>query len=132
MNPQEGIGCPSAPLRRGPDELEFGVQGTMLKVAPVSTKYLSLVNSAVRKISPALAGKCIAVAVTCVGMAVELKGVLWQFSFPTKHRVKNTCEPCWCINCHCHGFEKNRSQGGKGGSFWNGHCRSICRLASRC
>jgi hypothetical protein len=24
MKPQEGIGCPSAPLRRGPDELEFG------------------------------------------------------------------------------------------------------------
>ncbi len=23
MKPQEGIGCPSAPLRRGPDGLEF-------------------------------------------------------------------------------------------------------------
>jgi hypothetical protein len=51
MNPQEGIGCPSAPLRRGPDGLEFEVQGIMLKVAPVSTKNLSLVNSSVRKIS---------------------------------------------------------------------------------
>jgi hypothetical protein len=34
------MGCPSAPLRRGPDGLEFWLQGTMLKVAPVSTKYL--------------------------------------------------------------------------------------------
>jgi hypothetical protein len=68
---QEGIGCPSAPLRKGPDGLEFWLQGTMLIIAPVSTKYLSFVNSSVRKISPALAGKCIAVAVACVGMAAE-------------------------------------------------------------
>jgi hypothetical protein len=54
MKPQEGIGCPSAPLRRGPDGLEFWLQGTMLKVAPVSTKYLSMVSLSVRKISPAL------------------------------------------------------------------------------
>ncbi len=59
----EGIGCPSAPLRRGPDRLGLRLQGTKLKVAPVSTKYLSLVNSSVRKISPAFAGKCMAVAV---------------------------------------------------------------------
>ncbi len=58
------MGC--APLRRGPDRLEFWLQGTMLKVAPVSTKYLSLVNSSVRNIKPAFAGKCIAVAVACV------------------------------------------------------------------
>ncbi len=71
INPQEGIGCPSAPLRRGPDGLEFAVQGTMLKVAPVSTKCLSLVNLSVRKISPALAGKGIAVAVACARMAIK-------------------------------------------------------------
>jgi hypothetical protein len=62
-------GCPSASLRRGPDGLEFWLQGTMLRVAPVSTKYLSFVNSSVRKINPAFAGKCIAVAVACVGLA---------------------------------------------------------------
>jgi hypothetical protein len=56
MKPQEGMVCPSAPLSRGPDGLEFWLQGTMLKVAPVSTKYLSFVSSSVRKISPALAG----------------------------------------------------------------------------
>jgi hypothetical protein len=56
MKPQEGIGCPSAPLRRGPDGLEFWLQGTMLKVAPVSTKYLPFVNSLVKKINPALEG----------------------------------------------------------------------------
>jgi hypothetical protein len=63
MKPQEGIGCPSAPLRRGPDGLEFLLQGTMLNVAPVSIKYLSFDNSSVKKIRPALAGKCIAMAV---------------------------------------------------------------------
>jgi hypothetical protein len=33
MKPQEGMVCPSAPLSRGPDGLEFWFQGTMLKVA---------------------------------------------------------------------------------------------------
>ncbi len=94
MNPQEGIGCPSAPVRRGLDGLEFWLQGTMLKVAPVSTRYLSLVSSSVRKIKSAFAGKCIAVAVACVGLAAELKGVRRLVSFLTKHRVKHTCEPC--------------------------------------
>ncbi len=84
MNPQEGMGCPSAPLRRGPDGLEFEVQGIILKVAPVSTKNLSLVNSSVRKISPALAGKCIAVAVACAEMAAEPEKVRRHFSFPRK------------------------------------------------
>ncbi len=46
MKSQEGIGGPSAPLRRGPDGLEFWLQGTMLKVAPVSTKYLWRVQRA--------------------------------------------------------------------------------------
>jgi hypothetical protein len=76
------MGCPSAPLRRGPDGLEFWLQGTMLKVAPVSTKYLSLVNSSVKKIKPAFAGKCIAVAVACVGKAaaaVRVPGMLPHF-----------------------------------------------------
>jgi hypothetical protein len=36
IKPQEGMGCPSAPLRRGPDGLEFWLQGTLLKVAPES------------------------------------------------------------------------------------------------
>jgi hypothetical protein len=87
MNPQEGIGCPSAPLRRGPDGLELEVQGIMLKVAPVSTKNLSLVNSSVRKISPAVAGKCIAMAVACAGMAAVPEKVRRHFSFPRKYRV---------------------------------------------
>jgi hypothetical protein len=75
---QEGIGCPSAPLRRGPDGLEFWLQGIMLKVAPLSTKYQSFVNLSVRKINPAIAGKCMAVAVACVGMAAEQKVVQQQ------------------------------------------------------
>jgi hypothetical protein len=68
------------PLRRGPDGFEFWLQGTMLKVAPVSTRYLSLVNSSDRKINPALAGKCIAMAVACVGMAAKPK-VAWCKNF---------------------------------------------------
>jgi hypothetical protein len=67
----------------------------MLKVAPVSTKYLSFVSSSVRKISPALVGKCIAVAVACAGLAAEAKMVWRQTSFPTKYRVEHTCEPCY-------------------------------------
>jgi hypothetical protein len=55
--------------------LEFLLQGTILIVAPVSTKYLSFVNSSVKKIRLALAGKCIAVAVACVGVAAEPKVV---------------------------------------------------------
>ncbi len=85
------MGCPSAPLRMGPDGLEFWLQGTMLKIVPVSTKYLSFVNSSVKKIKPALAGKCIAVAVACVGKAAEPKAVRRQISFPTKNRAERTC-----------------------------------------
>jgi hypothetical protein len=50
--------------------LEFWLQGTMLNVAPVSTN-LSLVNLSVKKIKPTFAGKCIAVAVACVGKEAE-------------------------------------------------------------
>jgi hypothetical protein len=38
-----------APSRRGPDGLVLDAHGIMLNVAPVSTKYLSLVNLSVRK-----------------------------------------------------------------------------------
>ncbi len=137
MKPQEGIGCLSAPLRRGPDGLEFWQQGTMLSVPPVSTKYLSFVNSYVRKINPALAGKCIAMAVACVGLAAEPKMVQRQASFQTKHRAEHTCEPyghnnCEVCICHCQGFERNKSLGWKGGDFWSGNYRSVCRLSTRC
>jgi hypothetical protein len=50
------MGWPSAPLRRGPDGLEFWLQVMMLKVAPLSTKYLSLVYSSVKKSSQRLRG----------------------------------------------------------------------------
>jgi hypothetical protein len=137
MKPQEVIGCPSAPLRRGPDELEFWLQGTILKVAPVSTKYLSTVSSSVRKMRPVLAGNCIAVAVACVGLAAEPKVVQRQVSFPTKHRAEHTCKPCGRSNYeiytrHCQGFKRNKSQGGKGGDFWSGLYGSVCRLSSHC
>jgi hypothetical protein len=75
MKPQEGMACPSAPLSRGPDGLEFWLQGTMLRVGLVSTKYLSFVSLSVRIMSPALAGKVIAVAVACAGLAAEPSSV---------------------------------------------------------
>ncbi len=116
---------PSAPLRRGPDGLEFLLQGTILKVAPVSTKYLSFVYSSVKKIRPTLAGKCIAVAVACAGVAAEPKVVRWLISFPTKHRAKRTCEPygrssCEIYRCYCQGFETNKNWGRKGATFRSG------------
>ncbi len=125
MKPQEGIGCPSAPLRRGPDGLVFLLQGTMLNVNPVSTKYLSCVNSSVKKIKPASAGKCIAVAVACVWVAAEPKVVWRLISFPNKHRAECTCEPygrssCEIYRCHCQGFERNRNLGGRGATFGAG------------
>ncbi len=128
MKPQEGIGCPSAPLRRGQDGLAFWLQGTMLSVAPVSTKYLSFVNFSVRKINPALAGICIAVA--CVGLAAKPKVARRQASFLTKHRAEPTCEPYGRNNCeictrHCQGFERNKSPGGKGSNFWSGALRLL-------
>jgi hypothetical protein len=67
FNLPEGIDNPFAPLRRVPDGLFFDAHGIMLNVALLSTKYLSLVNSSVRKINPVSAGKCMAVAVVCAG-----------------------------------------------------------------
>jgi hypothetical protein len=101
------------------------LQGTMLKAAPVSTKYLLLVSLSVRKMSPALAGKCITVAVACAGFAAEPKMVRRQTSFPTKHRVEHACEPCWHSNyeictCHCQGSERNGNLGRREGDFWSG------------
>jgi stringent starvation protein B len=90
MNIQEEIGNPLAPLRRGPNGLAFDTHGIMLNVALVSTKDLSLVNSSVRKINPAFAGKCVAVAVAlavaCAGVATEPARDRQHFNFLTRHK----------------------------------------------
>jgi hypothetical protein len=86
-----GDGLALCPFKKGQVGLEFWLQGTMLKVAPVSTKYLSLVSSSVKNIKPAFAGKCKAVTVACVEKAAEPKGVRRQISFPTKNRAECTC-----------------------------------------
>ncbi len=91
------MGCPSAPLRRGPDGIEFWLQGTMLKVAPVSNKCLSLVNSSVKKIKPACAGKCIAVAVVCVGKAAKPKVVRRHLVFSPRTRRNAPVSPIGVI-----------------------------------
>ncbi len=97
----------------------------MLKVAPVSTKYLSLVNSSVKNIKPAFAGKCIAVAVACAEKAAEPKRIRRRISFLTKNRAECTCQPYWrssceIYTCHCQGSEKNENLGGKGATFGAG------------
>jgi hypothetical protein len=51
--------------------MALDVQVTILNVAPVSTKYLLFVNSSIRKMRPAFAGKCMAVAVACVDSAAN-------------------------------------------------------------
>ncbi len=78
--------------------------------------YMSPIWRFVRKMSPALAGKCIAVTVACAGLAAETKMVRRQTSFLTKHRVEHTCEPYWHSNCesHCQGSEINGNLGGRG------------------
>ncbi len=78
-----------------------------------------------RKINPAFAGKCIAVAVACVWLAAEPKMAWRRASFPTKHRAEHACEHYWRNNCeicirHCQGFEKSTNLGGKGGGFRSG------------
>jgi hypothetical protein len=66
---KEGTGFLFAPLRKEQDGLLLEEQGTMFNVAPVSAKNLSFVKSSVRKIKPSSAGKCMAVAVACKGIA---------------------------------------------------------------
>jgi hypothetical protein len=51
-------------------------------------------------------------------------------------QLEYTWGPCWRSNCetytcHCQGCEKNRSQGGKEGDFWNRLCWSFCHSSSR-
>jgi hypothetical protein len=99
MKPQAWIGWPSTPLRRGPDRPALDLQGTILNVAPVSTKYLSFVKATVRKMRPAFAGKCKAVAVACAEFAAELVRFRRHFSFPTRNMVKCTSMLCCHRNC---------------------------------
>ncbi len=84
-----GIGWLSAPLSRGPDGLALDVQGTILYVAPVSTNYLSFVNSSVIKMRPVFAEKYMAVTVACVDSAAELVRVRQRFSFLNTSRGKS-------------------------------------------
>jgi hypothetical protein len=103
----------------------FGCREQCSKLPQYQPNNLSFVSSSVRKKGPALAGKCIAVAVACAGLAAEPKMVRRQISFPTKHRVEHTCEPYWCSNCeictrHCQGSETNENLGGRGGTFGAG------------
>ncbi len=112
------------------------LQGKILNVARVSTKYLSLVNLFVRKMRPAFAGKCTAVAVAFAEFAAEPVRVLRHFSFPTKSRGKCSCvfcchKSCETCTCHCPGFEKITNQSQKEDDFWNRRCHSFFHFASR-
>ncbi len=81
----------------GPDGLLFDVHVTMLSITPVSTKYLSLFNSSVRKIKPAFVGKCMA----CAGTAAEPVKAWRRFSFPTRSKGSCTCGSLARNNCSC-------------------------------
>lgn len=93
MKPQEGVSRPLAPLRRGPDSLLLDLQGTMLNVALVSTKYLSLVDSLVRKVNQASVGKCMVVAMVCAAVVAKLTGAQWLASFPTRSKGQGNVWP---------------------------------------
>ncbi len=71
-----GDWLPICPFEKG-DQMgwNFGCKEQYSKLFQYQPDNLSLVNSSVSKINPALAGKCIAVAVA-VGMAAKSKGVL--------------------------------------------------------
>jgi hypothetical protein len=86
MKQQEGIGKPFVPMRWGPDGLLFDLQGKMLNIAPVFTKYLSLVNLSVRKINLTSAEKCMVPAVACTGAVAKLTGARRLASFPTRSK----------------------------------------------
>jgi hypothetical protein len=97
----------------------------MLNVAPVSTKYLSSVNSPVRKIKRASAGKCMAVAVVCPGIAAEAVKARRLSSLPTRCKVLHTCRPLRCSNCdncthHCWGFDNLKILVGREVTFQTG------------
>jgi hypothetical protein len=77
-----GDGLSICSFEKGARWSGFGIEGTILSVTPVPTKYeyLSRVNSSVRKMSPAFAKKSM----------VEPGRVRRLFSFPAKYRVKYT------------------------------------------
>jgi hypothetical protein len=85
----------------------------------------------VRNIKLASAGKCMAVAVACGGIADELVKAQRLFSFQTRCTVLHTCKPLLCSNCdtctcHCQGFENGKNLGWKGGDFLNRQCWPSC------
>jgi hypothetical protein len=117
-----GIGCACA-------------GNNILNVAPVSTKYLSFVNSSFKKMRPAFAGKCMAVAVACLDSAAEPVKVWQRFSFPKRSREKCTLmlcclESCDIYTCHYLGFGKQKNLSRREDDFWKGHCYSFCRSSS--
>jgi hypothetical protein len=82
------------------------VKGTILNIAPVSTKYLSFVNWSVRKMRPPFAGKCMAVSVACVEFAAKPVRVRRHFSFQKRSWGKWTCVLC-CVKRKKRGSPKN-------------------------
>ncbi len=152
MKPQQGMGKPFSPLRRGPNGLLLALSGTMLNVASlstkylslvissvgsVSTKYLSLVISSVRNIRPELGGKCMAVIVACVDVAApEPKEAQRRFSFfnrwkgPHTHSGSFPRRSCGTYACHCWGFWMCERKMRKKGDFSTGHCCPCYCLSS--
>jgi hypothetical protein len=77
-----------------------------------------------------------AMAVACVGMAAEkVFGGNLVFRPSTGWNTPGSLVGVIIVkftHALARVLKKSRSLGGKEGDFWNGHCRSVCRLASRC
>ncbi len=119
-------------MRMEPDGLFLELSGIMLNVALVSTKYMSLVSTSVRKIKPELVGKCTAVAMASVGIeAVKPSGARRHLSYTNNYKVSNSlllCSPKNSVSYTCH-WRDFRTYGrglGQMGDFVGGHHYPFC------
>jgi hypothetical protein len=119
IKPQEGISWPSAPLRRGPDGLEIWLQGTMLKVAPVSTKIPIIGQFVSQKNQASVCGKMHSRGSGMCGKSRRTERGSAARNAPVPVRPIGVVIVKFCT-CHCQGFEMSENLGGKGGYFWGG------------
>jgi hypothetical protein len=132
-----GDWLPICPFEKGTRWAGIFEQGTMLSVAPVSTKYLSFVNSSVKKMRPASAGKCIAVQWHVFEYPPNRKWSGGQLVFRISTGLNAPVGPMGVVvvkfaNTIARVLEGIEIWAGGGGNFWSGCCRPVCRLSSRC
>jgi hypothetical protein len=121
------------PPKQGARWIGIGHAGNNTQCCP--SVNLLFVNSSVRKMGPAFAEKCMAVAVACIESSAEPVRVRQHFSFPNSSNGKCTCVLCCRKSCEtytCHGpdFGTRKNQSRKEDNFWNGCCCSFCCSSS--